>query len=125
MGLFIAWAIGEVIIFARWGRAGAPPTPGVLAMSSVLFAGCAAVAVYPPARPVATAFAYAVDLGVLLQVVGKAPQDVTGWPPPAIPDTSILPPGAASGSRGASAPAKAGASNPPPGIAREIWGWFF
>ena len=94
MGLFLAWAIGEAVIFWRWGRLGAPPTPGVLALSSALFAGCAAIAVYPPARPAATAFAFAVDLGVLLQVVGQDPKGVTGWPPPAIDNPSvILPPG--------------------------------
>lgn len=93
----MAWAIGEGIIFWRWGKAGAPPTPGVLAMSSGLFLGLAVLAEYRPARPAVTAFAFAVDLAILLQVVGKGPQAVTGWPPPMIDDpTALLPPGGTS-----------------------------
>ena len=90
MGLFFAWVIGESVIFYRWGKLGAPPTPGVLAMSSALFGACALIASYPPARTAATAFAFAVDLGVLLQVVGKAPEAATGWPPPLIDDPSVI-----------------------------------
>jgi hypothetical protein len=102
-GLFFAWAAGEGIIFYRWGRLGAPPTPGVLAWSSALFLGLAVIGEYRPARPVVTAFAFAVDLAILLQVVGKAPTGVTGWPPAMITDPgAILPPGA---SQSAASPA--------------------
>lgn len=94
-GMFFAWALGEGIIFYRWGKLGAPPTPGVLAMSTALFLGLAVIGEYRPARPAVTAFAFAVDLAILLKVVGKAPAGTTGWPPALIDDpTAILPPGA-------------------------------
>lgn len=89
-GLFFAWAIGEGIIGWRWAKLKAPPTPGVLMVASGIFLGCAILAEYPPARRVATAFAFAVDLGVLMNVVGKAPSGTTGWPPPLINDPSVL-----------------------------------
>jgi hypothetical protein len=94
-GFFLAWAAGEAVIFYRWGKLGAPPTPGVLALSSGLFVGLAVIGEYAPARPVVTAFAWAVDLAILMQVLGVAPTGTTGWPPPMIADpTVILPPGA-------------------------------
>lgn len=94
-GFFLAWAAGESIVFYRWVKLGAPPTPGVLALSSGLFVGLAIVGdVYKPARPVVTAFAWAVNVAILMQVLGKAPTGVTGWPPDPITDTTaILPPG--------------------------------
>ena len=89
-----AWLIGEGIIIYRWIKKGAPPTPGALLLPSGLFLGLAVLAEYQPARATATVFAYAVDLAVLLQVVGKEPAQVTGWPPPQdIPQTVILPGG--------------------------------
>jgi hypothetical protein len=114
-GMFFAWALGEGIIFYRWGKLGAPPTPGVLALSSSLFLGLAVIGEYRPARPVVTAFAFAVDLAILLQVVGKAPTGTTGWPPDMINDpTAILPPGASAGSgSGTAAPAAAGPKTVP------------
>jgi hypothetical protein len=106
MGLFLAWAVGEGIIFFRWGKLGAPPTPGILALSSALYAGLAVAGEYRPARPVITAFAWAVDVAILMQVLGKAPTGTTGWPPPLIDDSSvILPPGASAASSSAAAPA--------------------
>ena len=103
MGLFFAWAIGESVIFYRWGKLGAPPTPGVLVQSSALFAALALLSVYQPARTFATVAAFGLDLAVLMQVIGKAPEGVTGWPPPPITDpTAIMPPGA-SGSAASSA----------------------
>jgi hypothetical protein len=95
-GFFLAWAAGEAIIFYRWGKLKAPPTPGILALSSGLFLGLAVIGdVYKPARPVVTAFAFAVDAAILMQVLGKAPTGTTGWPPALIDDSSvILPPGA-------------------------------
>lgn len=109
-GMFFAWALGEGIIVWRWGKAGAPPTPGVLAMSSALFLGLAVVGdAYKPARPVVTAFAFAVDLAILLKVLGKAPSQVTGWPPAMITDPgAILPPGGAKSA--SAAPPAAGSS---------------
>jgi hypothetical protein len=104
-GMFLAWAGGEAIIFYRWGKLGAPPTPGVLAMSSGLFLALAVIGdVYRPARPVVTAFAFAVDLAILMQVLGKAPSGVTGWPPPMINDSTVILP---------SGTATAAASTPP------------
>lgn len=91
---FFAWALGEGIIVYRWVKAGAPPTPGALLLPSGMFLGLAVLAEYQPARAVATAFAYAVDLAVLVQVVGKAPKQKTGWPPAQdIPPGSVLPTG--------------------------------
>ena len=96
--MFFAWAAGEAIIFYRWGKLSAPPTPGVLAMSSALFLGLAVIGEYRPARPVVTAFAWAVNAAILMQVLGKTPTGVTGWPPPLITDqTVIMPPGAGGG----------------------------
>lgn len=97
MGPFvIAWLIGESIIVWRWVKAGAPPTPGVLLLPSGMFAGLAVLAQYAPARITATAFAYAVDLAVLVNVVGKSPGQKTGWPPPMITDPNVLLPGSSS-----------------------------
>jgi hypothetical protein len=91
-----AWAIGEGIVIYRWMKAKAPPTPGALLLPSALFLSLAILAEYQPARTTATAFAYAVDLAVLLQVVGKEPKQKTGWPPPqTIPAGSVLPTGSA------------------------------
>ena len=106
MGLFFAWAIGESIIVYRWVKAKAPPAPGALLLPTGLFLGLAILAEYQPARSTATAFAYAVDLAILLQVVGKEPAQATGWPPPKIPATQIWP-------GGANAPAQQGGSSAP------------
>lgn len=115
MGLFFAWAIGEGIIVWRWARAKAPPPPGELLLASGLFLGLAIMAEYRPARGVATAFAYAVDLAVLLQVVGKAPHEVTGWPPPLITDPSVILPTASSGTASGSTTARTAGTTGPPG----------
>lgn len=107
MGLFFAWAIGEGIIIWRWAKAKAPPPPGQLLLASGLFLGLAVIAEYQPARTAATAFAYAVDLAVLLQVVGKDPKAQTGWPPPFINNPAVILPG---GQAAAGATAKTGTS---------------
>jgi hypothetical protein len=100
-----AWALGLGIVGYRWVKAKAPPTPGALLLPSGLFLGLAVIAEYQPARAAATAFAYAVDLAVLLQVVGKDPGQVTGWPPPQdIPPAAILPTGAAGAAQAARQP---------------------
>lgn len=98
MGLFTAaWLFGEGIVFYRWYRLKAPPTPGALLWPSVVFLGLAVVADYPPARGFAGAAAAAVDLAVLMQVLGKAPAGTTGWPPPAMDNatTAVFPGGPA------------------------------
>jgi len=112
MGPFaLAWLIGEGIVTYRWIREKAPPPPGALALSSILFAGLAVVAEYRPARTTATLMAFGVDLAILLQVAGKAPQGVTGWPPPMINDPTAFLPGSNSGPGGGTLPP----GTPPPG----------
>lgn len=109
-GFFLAWAAGQGIIFYRWGKLGAPPTPGVLALATGLFAGLSVVGdVYRPARPVVTAFAWAVDLAILMQVLGTAPAGTTGWPPDPMSDTSVFP--GASAAASAAAPAASSSSS--------------
>lgn len=107
MGLFVAaWLLGEGIVVYRWKKAGAPPTPGALLQASLIFVGLAVLGDYPPARGLATATAVAVDLAILIQVLGKAPAGVTGWPPPVMGDaaTSVFPgPGSATAGTGTAA----------------------
>ena len=91
MGMFFAWATGEGIICWRWAKAKAPPTPGALLLPTALYLSLAVLSEYRPARPVAVAFAWSVNLAILLQVVGKVPAQATGWPPPQIPFTQIWP----------------------------------
>ena len=100
MGIALAWMVGESIIIWRWTKAKAPPPPGVLLLASGLYLGLAIMAEYQPARTVATTFAWAVDLAILLQVVGKDPHEVTGWPPPFITDPSVIFPSKASQAAG-------------------------
>lgn len=95
MGMFFAWAVGESIITWRWVKAKAPPAPGALLLPTALYLSLAILAEYRPARPVAVTFAWAVNLAILLQVVGNDPKQDTGWPPLKIPDTQIWPGGAA------------------------------
>ena len=92
-GFVLAWLVGESIVVYRWVKLKAPPPPGALALSSGLFVGLAIIGQYEPARTTATVTAWALDLAILLQVVGKAPQGVTGWPPPLIDDPSVILPG--------------------------------
>jgi len=98
MGIVLAWGAGLGIITYRWAKAGAPPTPGTLAMASGFFALCALLAEYPPARSAATLLAAGVDLAAWLQIVGKAPAaQATGWPPLPINDPTVLLPSGGSG----------------------------
>lgn len=95
-GFVLAWFAGESIVIYRWMKLKAPPTPGALLLSSGLFAALAVVAQSQPARMTATVAAWGLDLAILLQVVGKTPEGVTGWPPGKIVDpTVLLPNGAA------------------------------
>lgn len=107
-----AWLLGEGIVIWRWVKNGAPPTPGALLLPSGLFLGLAILAEYQPARTTATVFAYAVDLAILLQVVGNEPKQATGWPPSQdIPANAILPTGTA-GTGAAAAVAGTGGATP-------------
>ena len=89
-GFVLAWLAGESIVVYRWVKLKAPPPPGALLLSSGLFVGLAIIGQYEPARTTATVTAWALDLAILLQVIGKAPQGVTGWPPPLIDDPSVI-----------------------------------
>lgn len=95
MPIILAWMVGEGIIVWRWGKAKAPPTPGALALASLLYLGAAVAAEYQPARNIAIAWAWAVDVAVLMNVLpggADAKNGVsTGWPPPWIPCGQILP----------------------------------
>lgn len=88
----MAWLLGEGIVTYRWVKAGAPPTPGSIALSSGFFALLGLVAsAYRPAIPAMTALAFGVDIAALLQVLpGSKVQQNTGWPPPLITDSSII-----------------------------------
>jgi hypothetical protein len=91
MGIVIAWGVGLGIVTYRWAKAGAPPTPGALALVSGFFGLTAVLHTYPPARSVAVLLAAGIDVAAYLQLVGKAPAgQVTGWPPPAITDPGTL-----------------------------------
>ena len=96
MGFLFAWLVGEGIIVWRWIKNDAPPTPGALLLPSGVYLMLAILAEYDPARFAATALAWGFDAAILLQVVGKEPRQVTGWPPPMINDPTVLLPGKAS-----------------------------
>lgn len=91
-GITIAWLAGLGIVSWRWAKAGAPPTPGTLALSSGYFILLAAIAEYGPARTAATMIAFGVDVAAFLQVLPGAKTPDTGWPPLPIGDnTTVLP----------------------------------
>lgn len=114
-GIILAWLAGESIITYRWVKAGAPPTPGALAMGSGLFVLAALLAEYPPARFPATLLAVGVDIAAALQLVGKAPAtQQTGWPPLLINDPSVFLPAGSNG-KGQLLPEGANAPGPGPG----------
>lgn len=116
MGIVVAWGVGLSIVGYRWVKAGAPPTPGVLAGASGFFALLALLHTYPPARTTATLMAVGVDVAALLQVLpGSKNVTDTGWPPPLIDDPGvILPPGAGTA-------AAAGGGKTPAGKKWNIW----
>jgi hypothetical protein len=80
-GLILAWAIGEgIIVWRAAAQEHRPPVPGQMLAATALFALLAVAAEYDPARAAATAFAYGIDIAVLMQVLpgtkstaGKAP----------------------------------------------------
>jgi len=113
-GFVLAWFAGESILVWRWVKLKAPPPPGALALSSGLFLALAAAAQYQPARTTVTLAAWGLDLAILLQVIGKAPTQVTGWPPNMITDPSVLlPNGQAGGSTAAAGSGTGGTAAPP------------
>jgi hypothetical protein len=103
-GFVLAWFAGESIVIYRWAKLKAPPTPGALALSSGLFLGLAVISQYQPARTTAIVTAWALDLAILLQVIGKAPHGVTGWPPGKITDPTVLLPNGSADNPNATAP---------------------
>jgi hypothetical protein len=106
VGLFaFAWIAGEGLIIWRWIKNGAPPAPGALLLPSGVYVALAVLAHYQPAQATAAALAWGFDAAVLLQVVGKDPKQVTGWPPQMINDPSVFLP-----SGGKAAPAKTAAN---------------
>jgi hypothetical protein len=128
-GLVLAWLAGESIVIWRWAKLKTPPPPGALALSSGLFLGLAVIGQYQPARTTVTVTAWALDLAILLQVIGKTPSGKTGWPPPLIDNPAvILPAGtaatapAAQGTTASPAAAPAPAKKSPAGsIIKNIW----
>lgn len=90
-GIALAWLFGESLVVWRWVKAGAPPTPGALLLSSGVFAGLALLAQAQQARTLAATLAWGFDLAILLQLVSKTPaKPQTGWPPPVITDSSVI-----------------------------------
>ena len=77
-GLILAWLIGEgIIVYRNVAVKHQPPPPGQMLAATLLFALLAAAAEYQPARGAATAFAYGVDLAVLMKpgiLPGTAPK---------------------------------------------------
>jgi hypothetical protein len=128
-GLVLAWLAGESIVIWRWAKLKTPPPPGALALSSGLFLGLAVIGQYQPARTTVTVTAWALDLAILLQVIGKTPSGKTGWPPPLIDNPAVILPGgqssaapAAQGTTASPAAAPAPAKGTPgSSIIKNIW----
>jgi hypothetical protein len=128
-GFVLAWLAGESIVIWRWAKLKTPPPPGALALSSGLFLGLAVIGQYQPARTTVTLTAWALDLAILLQVIGKTPSGKTGWPPPLIDNPAvILPAGTSSAAPSAqgTAASPAAAAPAPSGskggsILKNIW----
>ena len=69
-GLILAWVIGEgIIVYRSAAKEHQAPVPGDMLAATALFALLALLAEYQPARAAATAFAFGVDIAVLMQVL--------------------------------------------------------
>lgn len=93
-GIVLAWLIGEgIIVYRSVGKSHAPPVPGRMLAASGLFVLLAILAEYEPARFLATALAFGVDIAALMNLwsIGG------GSPAPAqlTPATQGVTPGAA------------------------------
>jgi len=90
-GLVLAWLAGESLLIWRWAKAGAPPTPGALAESSLVYLGLAVLAQAEQARTTATVLAWGYNIAILMQVSpGSKVAAQTNWPPPVITDPSVI-----------------------------------
>ena len=70
-GIILAWLIGEgIIVYRSVGRDHSPPVPGALLATSGLFIMLAILAEYDPARFLATAMAFGVDIAAFLNLWG-------------------------------------------------------
>lgn len=75
----LAWLLGEGIVTWRSAKSQhMPPSPRQLALSSLLFLGLGTVAEYQPARAAAAAFAWGLDLAILLKVLPGGGQSAFG-----------------------------------------------
>lgn len=79
----LAWLAGESIVTYRSVKSQhMPPSPRQLALSSLLFLGLGIIAEYQPARSTAAAFAWGVNLAILLKVLPGGDQSASssgGW----------------------------------------------
>ena len=84
-GIILAWLIGEsIIVYRSVAKQHAPPVPGALLSTSGLFVLLAILAEYDPARFLATALAFGVDIAALLNfwgVGGAAPSSAPAKAP--------------------------------------------
>ena len=70
-GIILAWLIGEgIIVYRSVNREHAPPVPGALLATSGLFILLAVLAEYDPAKFLATAMAFGVDIAAFLNLWG-------------------------------------------------------
>jgi len=82
-GIILAWIGGMGIITYRSVKNDhAPPLPGQMLAATGLFALLAAAAEYAPARTAATAFAFGVDIAVLMQVLPGTQPKAAAAPAP-------------------------------------------
>jgi hypothetical protein len=69
-GVILAWGLGMgIIVYRSVVKEKRPPVPGQMLAATGLFALLAALAEYQPAATAATAFAFGVDIAVLMQVL--------------------------------------------------------
>lgn len=113
-GIALAWLAGEAMVCWRWAEAGAPPPPGALARSSIIFVALALLAEYQPARTFAAVAAWGVDLALLVKNLNSPQPKAVNWPPPLINDPdALLPTGTSSSS---SSPSSSSPAATPPGV---------